>query len=192
MIPVAKQKTNKKQFVEHITNPKKIKELVELTQEYNIWNSDTSDMYMTLGYTMLTSGDKVVYYYLRSLQRCSNKNFCYPSQDFLAISLNMSVRNMARHLSNLKKAGVLKIVSGKNDRKVNLYYITEAPLPDTSFMTTVQKLITRKKLKALISSYHKTTSLSDKARVIEDLQSLSMEKTEINRLLNKKHHAQYL
>lgn len=71
----------------------------------------------------LTLGSRVLYGTL--CNSAGEKDYCWPSQAYLAKSINQSIRSVQNHLKELAKAGFIRV--GKRPLRGNLYHLLMHP-----------------------------------------------------------------
>ena len=134
-----------------ITSPFGKRRVEEILQELNISKPISPLIYIRLGYKILSSQEKETYYMIKDLSDINHKNhkdpICKPSLDYLAIALGTNESTQLYRLKKLEKYGLIKLLPNKS------YYVYTPPSPDSTFLSTIIKLLRRKQLGKLVFLY---------------------------------------
>ena len=135
-----------------ITNKSGQHRVQGLLQELNIGTPVNSLIYVRFGYKMMSAQDKETYYFIRDISMINHKKtnqpICYTGLDYLSISLGTNESTQQHRIKKLEKHLLLKTL------KNGSYYVYDPPYPDSTFVSTIIKLIRRKRLGELIRLYH--------------------------------------
>ena len=148
-----------------IDTPEEISKIFDMLTNYQLWNPSDKAAILRYGYKNLSSGDKETYYVLKDLTLLSAQGksnaFCKVSAEYLAIVLGTSEKSQRRRIDNLESTKLITTTISKR-YSANLYYVNLEPLPDTTFVETIEKLIMRKKLYALINTMRHSNNAAEK------------------------------
>ncbi len=129
--------------------------LIKLFELYPIVEQSDKDLFVLFGYKNLSPGDKETYYLLKELATLNDKKYkryqCQVSLDYLADVLDTTIDCQSRRIKKLKNSSLIKIIKPKNDS--NIYIPIAKALPDSTLVSTIIRLIRRKRLFAAIDNY---------------------------------------
>lgn len=158
-----------------LDTPEEIDQIYYLMKEYQLWNPDDKSIILMYGYKILSTGDKETYQVLKNLaminQKSTGNPTCKVSLDYLAIALSTSTECQRVRIQNLKKYKLITTIIHKN-HTANMYYMNMEPLPDTTFVATVEKLATRKRIYDLIRTLKHTNNIAEKMLCIAQIKDL--------------------
>lgn len=142
----------------------------ELLQELNIGQPINPLFYIKYGYKILSAQDKETYYILRDLSELNFKKFnkliCAPKIDYLSCVLDTSDETQKYRIKKLERYKLIKRIN-KNE-----FYILNPPYPDSTFVSTIIKLIRRKKLGELLHFYKTNNNPQQRIRLLKDIRTL--------------------
>lgn len=142
----------------------------ELLQELNIGAPINPLIYVRFGYKMLSAQDKETYYLLKDLSIINyNKTAqptCSASIDYLSIALGTNESTQIHRIKKLEKHKLLKTTYNGS------FYIFNPPYPDSTFVSTIVKLIRRKRLGELIRLYHSCNNPLSRIKYLTEINDL--------------------
>lgn len=161
-----------------ITDVNELTELYDKLTNFNVWNPEDTSIFLKYGYKNLSTGDKETYYELRDLARISkskqNLNYCKVSYQYLALVLGTTERCQMYRIQKLETAQLVSIDRHKST--ANHYYVNMNPNPDSTFIETIDKAITRKMVLNLIYRYCSTNNIAERLELGRQIAELDSEK----------------
>jgi len=164
-----------------------IKRVIDLFKLYPIVEQSDKDLFLLFGYKNLSPGDKETYYLIKELAILNEKKYkryqCQVSLGYLADVLDTTVECQSRRVKKLKSAYLLKIIPSKAD--TNTYIPLIKAYPDSTLVSTIIKLIRRKKLYAMMSIYEQEKGIIQHPASLESIKYLVKKVPAFTRYLSK-------
>lgn len=167
-----------------ISSKEELQSLEILLNEYGMHDLFTPTAFLNLGYKSISSSVKDTYRLLSDIQKLNRNHQIEISLDYLATALGTSEECQSERIRMLEKAQLIKVT--RQAYSISKYTII-SPLPDGSFVDTVQRLILRKRLGLAISKYHSLTNILDKTEALEEIKQLVNLGASHHRLSSIKH-----
>lgn len=128
-----------------------LQRLDQIMQELNIVAGKDPLIYVKLGYRNLSLQDKETFYLLWDLcklnQKQKNESICCVGTDYMATAFNTTESCQLKRINNLIRSELIQTID-KNTYRIN------HPLPDSSFFTTMVRLLRRKQLSEYLNVYN--------------------------------------
>ena len=158
-----------------LKTPEEIKHIHALMEEYQIWEPTDTSIFLKFGYKNISTGDKETYYTLKDLAAISQKKTkqakCMVSHDYLALALGTSAECQRLRIDRLKNTELITTIVHQH-KASNIYYVNMEPLPDTTFVDTMYKLITRKQVNNLYNLIEHTNNVAEKLACMQEIKEL--------------------
>lgn len=155
-----------------ITDLQELENLKFLLEEYQMHSLFSPEAFLNLGYKNVSSGAKDTYRLMSDLYKLRSKKDLPSlelSLNYLSIAFDTSEECQSERLKSLEKAQLVAI----DRRAYNLNsFIVKTPLPDYTFLATVERLILRKRLGFLLGQYKYTSDIIQQRAIIEDIKAL--------------------
>ena len=143
------------------------------------------DVFVSLGYKNLSSSDKETYYALKELAMLNYgaerdpyvkygiSSECTVSLDYLAVALGTSIECQSRRTKKLENCKLIKKTYQKY--KSNKYIVNLNPLPDSTFVDTINKLKLRRECYTVIKEWNSSLDPIQRIETALKLRELSDE-----------------
>jgi hypothetical protein len=137
-----------------------------LLEELNISQYKLDPLFfIKYGYKNLSSQDKETYYLLQGISNLNKTHTCNTHLDYLALVLNTTIAAQANRIRNLQRANLITVQEGET------YHIPN-PLPDSTLVSTIVKLLRRKKLGTLLNEYKKCNNPRKRMTYLQEIKKL--------------------
>lgn len=156
-----------------INDPDIVKQLSNECDELSIWDMNGRDAIVVLGYKVLSAADKETYFALKGLAKMKDDKgriYTKVSLDYLSIMLGTTGEGQRKRIQKLEKYGLVRIVS--RARTSNTYFVTEKPLPDTTYVDTINRLIKRKRILGMINAMQQNNNVVERLTMLKELSIL--------------------
>jgi hypothetical protein len=163
---------NKYWFV--LTSKSQLKKFHRLLGEISLVEFTNKSSFILLGYKILSPQDKETYYFLQNMALMNGNNKVSVSLDFIADSLGTTDRTQKNRINSLKKARLVRVK--RSAYKHNTYTIITQPLPDITLITTIIKLVRRKRLYNLVNDYNKISDPYEKEIIKNKIEAIHSSK----------------
>jgi hypothetical protein len=167
-----------------LTTKSQSKKFNRLLDEILLVELTNKSSFMLLGYKNLTPQDKETYYFLQNmaLMGKNRTNEVSVSLDFIADALGTTIRTQRNRINSLKETRLLRVK--RKAYKHNTYVVIIQPLPDSTLVSTLIKLIRRKRLYNLLNDYKKSVDPYEKDVIKNKIENLHTNKLYSNIPLN--------
>jgi len=159
--------------IDWITGFERCKKIFEL---YPIVDQTDKDLFLIFGYKNLTPGDKETYYLMKNLAQLNenkyNNYMCKVSMEHLGEVLSTTRQCQSIRITNLINAKIVTKVKGGGKGEASVYIPLVRVLPDSTLITTLIRLIRKKKLFTAIYNYEKEVAQYQEPKTLIEIKKI--------------------
>lgn len=161
--------------------------IIKLFELFPIVEQSNKDLFLIFGYKNLSPGDKETYYLLKELAILNEKKYkqylCQVSLDYLANVLDTTIDCQSRRIKKLEESYLVNIIKTKNNS--NIYVPIAKAYPDSTLVSTLIKLIRRKRLFSAIEKYNIEKSIISNSISLQTIKNIIKKEPTFLRIVDK-------